>query len=324
MRKKLKDDLEKTLYILQWRTKEVDSFAKKIVRPEKGYECFEDITDLSALRVLTYTLGETERVRESIEKEFDVDWSKTDDKGKQLKTSELGYRSINYIVRLPDSSSSPLEWAEFASLEAEIQVDTILSHVWSEIQHPIYKKEMTVPPELERRLYLVRGLLEVADLELQDFKEKTKELSSRIDDELRKKSPVRISTFALPHYLEHSELVQQLVHLASEIGFDLMSSLEQQLSIITDLADACLLVKIRTTDQLEDFLGRNLAQARNFLRELYVEIGKEKEAPWSVGEAYLVLFLLAAAFPESLNRDFFVKRGWSSTTVNLIKKARLS
>jgi len=306
-------------HILQSRTKKVDSFAKKISRPEKSYERFEQVTDLSGLRILTYVLGDAEKVARMIEQEFAVDWQDTEDKRKKLQSNQLGYQSVNYVVSLPNSKANLNECREFAGLKAEIQVDTLASHVWSEIEHPIYKGETTVPPELRRRLFLVKGLLEVADLELQEFKEKEEEISSAVGAEMEKKASVAISTTTVSQYIEHSDLVHELVSLASEAGFGIMSSIEDQLNIVSDLSDACLSVNIRTTDKLEEFLSDRRRHVQNFLRKLNEQITKKRKGPWAIGGAYLVLFLLVAAFPDKLRDDFFIRRGWSLESVRIIR-----
>jgi ppGpp synthetase/RelA/SpoT-type nucleotidyltranferase len=307
--------------VLQARTKEVEKFARKIARPDKNYERFEEVTDLTALRVLTYILGDSTRVRAIIEREFKVDWPNTVDKRRKLKPNQLGYDSINYVVSLTDLAAE--SFPQFAALKAEVQVGTLLSHVWSEIQHPYYKGETTVPPELERRLFLVRGLLEVADLELQDFKDKEAQLSVVIGRDVRTKAAIPLSTTALSEYIAASDYSHELIASASKAGFDVMSSPEEPLSIVSDLVNACQTVGIRTTDQLEKFLAKNSTKAPIFFKELDARIRKKENVPWSVGGAYLIIFLLIAAFPNKLNEEYFARRGWASRTVNLIKSVPL-
>jgi multisubunit Na+/H+ antiporter MnhG subunit len=41
--------------------------------------------------------------------------------------------------------------------------------------------------------------------------------------------------------------------------------------------------------------------------------------PWSVGGAYLILFVLIASFPKILNDDFLAKRKWAASTLKLIR-----
>ena len=177
-------------HVLQMRTKKLDSLIRKMGSPDKAYERLDQITDLTGLRVLTYLLSDAERVREIIEEEFEVDWSNTVDKRKELQVNQLGYNSINYVVSLSDVRAGLTEYRDFAKLKAEIQVGTLLSHVWSEIEHPYYKGELTVPPDLRRRLFLVKGLLEVADLQLHEFKQS--EIQTRLEIATRLSN--RIST----------------------------------------------------------------------------------------------------------------------------------
>src|SRR5208282_750328 len=81
----LQDVMKPIPHVLQSRTKDIKSFSNKIVRPDKDYARFEQVTDLSASRVLTYTLEEAEKVRQVVERNFNVDWKNTIDKRGNLK-----------------------------------------------------------------------------------------------------------------------------------------------------------------------------------------------------------------------------------------------
>jgi hypothetical protein len=59
------------------------------------------------------------------------------------------------------------DWKAFKGIRFEVQVTTVLGHAWAEFKHDRgYKYRGQLPPELERRLNLAAGLLEVADREL--------------------------------------------------------------------------------------------------------------------------------------------------------------
>ncbi len=74
---------------------------------------------------------------------FDVDWDRTkihhpvpgDSDPKNLFISD------NFVVSLKEDRTKLPEYARFAGLACEVQVQTTLNHTWSEMEHDIlYKK----------------------------------------------------------------------------------------------------------------------------------------------------------------------------------------
>lgn len=63
---------------------------------------------------------------------------------------KLGYQSIHYLVRYPNTRTSLSDFQQFSDLIAEIQVRTILQHAWAEIEHDIQYKAVAAVPELIR------------------------------------------------------------------------------------------------------------------------------------------------------------------------------
>jgi hypothetical protein len=69
------------------------------------------------------------------------------------------------------------EWATapnyryLEELKVEIQIRTILMHVWADIEHKLaYKKKEDIPNKFKRKLYQLSALLEIADNQFQDLK----------------------------------------------------------------------------------------------------------------------------------------------------------
>lgn len=191
------------LAIVQVRAKGVPSFAEKILRKRAIYidpvdplppDPLVRLTDLCGGRVITQTSSQVKAIRQLIEQCFDIDWVNSDDASTRLKTTEFGYRTVNYIVRAnpeklsaagiavaaPPEILGPVrpETAEPVGLRAEIQVRTLLEHAYSDIGHDLtYKTEVRVPDRIHRSFSAVAALLETADHEfgrlvdsLNDFK----------------------------------------------------------------------------------------------------------------------------------------------------------
>jgi ppGpp synthetase/RelA/SpoT-type nucleotidyltranferase len=150
------------------RTKEVDSLLKKTLR--KGYSIYEDITDKAGIRVVVRFLGDIEDVGSVVSRRFRI--LRREDKTSLLGASQVGYQGVHYDIKLLEASDG---FGKFADLQAELQVRTLSQDVWSRISHELsYKSDLSMPREMERRLYCLSALLEVAD---QEF--------SRLDMEIR-------------------------------------------------------------------------------------------------------------------------------------------
>jgi putative GTP pyrophosphokinase len=148
---------------LEARTKAVDSFSEKIVRKKKYDDPLSQITDLVGLRVILYYPDDVLAVGALIENEFDVDWSCSFRQDPEAEPDRFGYRSDHYVVRLTQQRCALPEWRRFAGYCAEIQVRTVMQHAWAAVDHKIRYKAPDLPADLQRRLYQLSALLELAD-----------------------------------------------------------------------------------------------------------------------------------------------------------------
>jgi putative GTP pyrophosphokinase len=164
------------------RTKGEESFLEKAKR-------FDDpraeVHDLVGLRVITYFSGEIDRVEQRLNALFAVDSSMTTDKAINLGPDRLGYRARHFVCKIGPDREQLADWKTFRGIQFEVQVTTVLGHAWSEFEHDRgYKSRGHLPPELERRLNLAAGLLEVADRELdslaRDISKYTAEVAEKI------------------------------------------------------------------------------------------------------------------------------------------------
>jgi ppGpp synthetase/RelA/SpoT-type nucleotidyltranferase len=140
------------------RAKEIDSLVKKIISKKKSYD---QLTDKAGVRVVVRFHDEISLVAEIIHEAFDV--NKTEDKTKLLGTDKLGYQGTHFDVQLKLSDKGS---QEFGGKIAEIQVRSLSQDLWSEMAHELnYKTGLEVPSSLERRLFCLNALVEVADME---------------------------------------------------------------------------------------------------------------------------------------------------------------
>lgn len=145
------------------RTKNKPSALEKISR--KGYTDLEkQFTDLSGVRVVVFLESDVRRVCELIQEAFAIDATNSLDKDTLLSADRIGYRSVHYVCDLGQKRAPVEEYRTLAGLRFEIQVRTDLQHAWAELTHDRnYKFSGKLPRDLERKLYLYAGLLEIAD-----------------------------------------------------------------------------------------------------------------------------------------------------------------
>jgi len=155
-------------FLLEHRTKDVETFREKITRPGKSYsDPLREVTDLCGIRIILRRISDVEQVVGMLKEEFDVDEKNSVYKGAELGVDQFGYTSIHLVVSTLASRAALTEWKPYADLKAEIQVRTILQHAWALISHSFdYKVGADIPKEFRRRLFRLSALFELADEEL--------------------------------------------------------------------------------------------------------------------------------------------------------------
>jgi len=155
-----------SLHSVTHRVKDEASLAKKLSRPGRPYQTLTDLTDLAGVRVTTYFHDHVDLVATVVEQEFAVDRKNSVDKRGLLDPDRFGYLSLHYVVELSPQRCSLPEYKRFKGLKVEIQVRSLLQHVWAEVEHDLgYKSSQSVPSTIRRRFARLAGLLELADAE---------------------------------------------------------------------------------------------------------------------------------------------------------------
>jgi ppGpp synthetase/RelA/SpoT-type nucleotidyltranferase len=163
---------------IQFRAKELESFGKKATTPNeqnseepKYRNPLADITDLAAVRVITFFPRTVDEVGQCVHAEFDI-IEQVDHTATAQREERLGYLSVHYLVRLGNNRKRLAEYRRFDGLVAEVQVRTVMQHAWAEIEHDIrYKSKSAIPLAISRRFMTLAGLLEIADREFQAIQE---------------------------------------------------------------------------------------------------------------------------------------------------------
>jgi putative GTP pyrophosphokinase len=159
------------------RAKTLDSFLEKLQRKHYA-DPFTEITDLAGVRVVCLYRSDVPRVAEVIRSEFDV--IEDADKVKDLGVDQFGYAARHFIVSLGKASSGA-RYDDLKGLRCEVQVRTIVQDAWAIIQHHmVYKRESQAPPEVQRKLNSLAGLLETADDQFERIRQERETYVARV------------------------------------------------------------------------------------------------------------------------------------------------
>jgi ppGpp synthetase/RelA/SpoT-type nucleotidyltranferase/Tfp pilus assembly protein PilF len=170
---------------IESRAKSVDSFDIKCKKTNstgalKYTDPMRQITDLAGVRVITYTLGDVGRVCAFLEKYFIVE-EKKDIGEERLESGKFGYQSIHYLCQLNDNRLALPEFARFRDMICEIQVRTVLQHVWAQIEHGMqYKASSALPNLIKKKFTSLAGLLEIGDREFQSIETEFERLKDAV------------------------------------------------------------------------------------------------------------------------------------------------
>lgn len=207
---------------VSFRTKNLDSIIDKIDR--KTYNDLEEVTDISGVRIVCLFNDQVKKISELIKKNFEVDPNNYENKIDHLEVDKFGYLSVHYVVKLKNSRARLSEFRSFKDYVLEIQVRSMLQHVWAEIEHDLgYKSNIEVPREARRRFFRLAGLLEIADDEFVNLKEYLSKYKSRIKKSLSTNiaaisSNILIDKASLIAYLDSTKTAKNLDDKIGEIA----------------------------------------------------------------------------------------------------------
>lgn len=250
------------------RVKEAESLTEKLGRPGKQYESLEDVTDLVGLRIVTFFEDDVDRVAELIAREFELVREHCVDRRAVIEPDRFGYRSLHYVARLPAARRALFENAAFGEQVIEIQIRSILQHAWAEIEHDLgYKGEITIPNEIKRQLSRVAGLLEIADRDFREVRDRSKAYRERVTKELATNQLANISldAISLREFVSSSPAIGRMrAVLTSELvhGIEGEINVELVLNMLTR-------VGIKNIAELDDALNKNEKLIVEYERRLF-------------------------------------------------------
>jgi len=169
--KEMLTDADLKVHSVSTRIKTRESLQHKLHAAEPFYKTLSDVTDIAGVRIITYFEDEIDEVVSLIKKEFTTDGENSVDKRQLLAADRFGYLSAHYVIVLNAAHITGEQNRDSHTVKLEVQVRSILQHVWAEIEHDLcYKNSTPLPQEIKRRMYRLAGVLELADKEFSAVK----------------------------------------------------------------------------------------------------------------------------------------------------------
>ncbi|MBY5782669.1 GTP pyrophosphokinase [Rhizobium leguminosarum] len=185
------------------RTKNKDGILEKIRRKKYKDPQFQ-MTDISGIRIIVFIESEVQKVSDIIKQTFIIDEKNSSNKDDVLSLNQVGYRSVHFVCDLGDKRAVLPEFEGLCELKFEFQIRTVLQHAWAELAHDrSYKFKAGLPKEIERKLYLHAGLLEIADKGFSDISREIDAYSAEVLEDYRTGNlDLEINSITLQNFIE--------------------------------------------------------------------------------------------------------------------------
>lgn len=195
---------------------------------EYPQEILDALHDFGGLRISLYFPGDVERVASLLSNRLQVisKWRKDqdsdiaqklekcievlDEPGAAGKAAGLvkgefpGYRATHLIVKLAPEDIPPTKMSPWNDIKVEIQIGTLIMHVWSEIEHdmlykPLASQDQKISREEEQVLDIINGIVMTGEGALRQLETC---IERRQDQRTKDKSAFAISHYELGVWIE--------------------------------------------------------------------------------------------------------------------------
>lgn len=218
---------------ISFRSKELISIIKKIKKKKqyKDYSYF-DLNDKLGIRIICSFQEEMDIIDTFLLKHFTI--INVEYKKEELDFDTLGYISNHYDASIDINLEYFKKHHQLKDLVFEIQVRTLNQHAWSNAAHSLsYKLDSEIPPKLNRRIYRLLSLYEIADDEISAVNNKLRDHPDNNIYKILKKLEGKIYKFAQIDYDRETSInaIRILLgYFSNEEIVDIYSSIEQFIS----------------------------------------------------------------------------------------------
>lgn len=148
---------------ISYRTKELLSIVKKIKKKQLQKEySYSHLNDKLGFRIICTFQEEMQKIDDFLKKYFNI--KKVEYKHEALNYDKLDYISNHYDASINISLKPFNKYNHFQEHIFEVQVRTLNQHAWSNTAHSLsYKQEAEISFALQRKVYRLLALYEIAD-----------------------------------------------------------------------------------------------------------------------------------------------------------------
>lgn len=316
-------------HIVESRTKTAESLNEKISR-KNIKSVNEEITDLSGIRIILYYQDDVDKVSKLIKENFIIDKENSINKAELYDSNQFGYLSIHYIVKLNNNRTELPEWKNFSFLKAEIQVRTVLQHSWASISHELsYKKGYEIPKELERKLFRLASLFELADEQFLKIRDEHEDLNSTIKKltKSNKLNQLEINRLTLKYSLSKPKgIYKEIIELGYKLGFEEFDEssafdyddddVDFQQYYYSEIIIVTKILGIKSLIEFEEKLKTNIKLIGKVFSDLMVE-----SFGWQAGNTFLNLIASMTLLSSNELDLFSQKSGWDNENFQNVANA---
>lgn len=185
---------------IESRIKTKQSCLEKIKR-KKYKDARSDITDIVGVRVIVYFEHQIDTIANRLGLFFEN--KEIPNPNQRLGTDKIGYRSYHLDCSLGAERGKFEEYKGISDLQFEVQIRTVLQHAWAELAHDrSYKLTSGLPNEIQRKVNLYAGLLEIADSAFSEISQEIETYSNTAID--KNVADISIDVFTVDDYLRRN------------------------------------------------------------------------------------------------------------------------
>ncbi len=327
---KVLDSLVKTLldksqvkyHQVESRTKTFKSVKEKLIR-NNIQDLKEEMTDLSGIRIILFYTADIKKIEKIITDNFTIDKPNSVDKASLMASNEFGYLSVHYVAKLKNDRASLTEYKEFANLNIEFQVRTILQHSWASIAHEIsYKKQRDLPPQLDRKLFRLAGLFELIDEQFEVIKaednsilEQYEEISDNASFLRKPITFLSIETMFKNNLIEHSNLLKA----AKREGVLLLEDAKISNESISEILYLAKIIGINTNNDLNMKISEAIPRTKKMLKNMVNQV-----RTWKATSYFITILALITYLEPNQMEKYRQEFSWNDNVWNYIKKAKIA